>query len=456
MLRNKYLIGHVLDMLPTVPAKIAHCIVTSPPYYHQRYDGGPDQIWSGLVPVGTCRHEWGEPVAWEKQPNRIGCSFFCVRCRAWKGKLGLEPTVELYVAHIRQVAKELWRVLRDDGTFWLNLGDKYVNGVLLGVPWLVINALKADGWYLRTEAIWHKKNPVPSSVDGWRWERHRVKIGNRGRGKEAWRVGSSMGAPQQDHGPDGGFQDDAEWEECPGCEKCDPNGGLVLRKGSWRCTTAHEHMFMLTKSNCYYGDRDAVAEPNTSTMRPNFDGKRGQLPQSEDRANAGGDMLDRAGLNPAGRNLRSVWTLATQAYSGGHFATFPEALVEKPILASTALKNCPKCGAPWARVVARHKPTKQDVGGKLAEIKKSGFRNDGNTRMGDPISKTLGFRPTCECCDNDGSGEATVVDPFMGSGTVAAVCAKFHRSWFAVDVNPDCRLMLDERIAETQPVLPFL
>ncbi|MCK5604731.1 hypothetical protein KAR91_22770, partial [Candidatus Pacearchaeota archaeon] len=204
-------------------------VCTSPPYWGLRDYGLPPQVWSCGCDVDHsegCEHEWQPSLEPGGQGN--GNSFrrdkkagrkrgghqpgFCQKCQAWRGSLGLEPTPELYIQHIVQVFREIWRVLRKDGTVWLNLGDSYatgagkvgaapgggprgeafkkhfgprtpgslmaMNGVtqpnrmpipglkpkdLCGIPWRVALALQADGWWLRSDIIWSKKNCMPES-----------------------------------------------------------------------------------------------------------------------------------------------------------------------------------------------------------------------------------------------------------------------------------------------------
>ena len=196
------LTGHVLDRLRELPEESVQCCVTSPPYWGLRDYGTEPQVWGGEA---GCGHEWGANV-WAGEGYSSGA--FCRHCNAWRGHLGLEPTPELYVAHIVEIFREVRRVLRKDGTLWLNLGDCYAStppgckGVsestglhggrvskkyrdtleksvgqkrntispglkpkdLVGIPWRAAFALQADGWVLRQEIIWNKVNPMPESV----------------------------------------------------------------------------------------------------------------------------------------------------------------------------------------------------------------------------------------------------------------------------------------------------
>lgn len=286
--------GQVLDVLELLPEGSAQCCVTSPPYYRLRDYGVPGQI-------------------------------------------GMEATPEEYVAKLVEVFRQVRRVLRDDGTLWLNLGDSYASkpngphGIpkegsiaphvsvrtaharrsgcvpkgfkhkdLIGIPWRVALALQADGWFLRQDIIWHKPNPMPESVRD-------------------------------------------------------------------RCTKAHEYLFLLSKSARYHYDAEAVKEKavrgyagstftsgKTATHQL---GRASNLPRRGARDNFKRAASKRAQAIPGQhvgthreerqessydlgtRNRRSVWTVATRPFSGAHFAVMPAALVEPCIAA-----GCPGGG----------------------------------------------------------------------------------------------------------------
>ena len=292
-------LGDCLEVMRTLPKASVQCCVTSPPYYGLRDYGHADQI-------------------------------------------GLEQSPEEYVAKLVAVFREVQRVLKDDGTLWLNLGDSYANGGrqsrdtddklsqrgmnvrpddgakpkdLLGIPWRVAFALQADGWYLRQDIIWHKPNPMPESVRD-------------------------------------------------------------------RCTKAHEYLFLLSKAGRYYFDADAIAEPSICAgflVKTNGnDGMCGGYDNHRTR-----DGLRRGVVVADTRNRRSVWTIATKPYSGAHFAVMPPALVEPCILA--------------------------------------------------------GSRPGDVC-----------LDPFSGSGTVAAVAASLGRQAIGIELNPEYQSLAIERIRDAQ------
>lgn len=273
--------------------------------------------------------------------------YFGLRDYKVDGQIGLEQTPEEYIKAMVEVFRCVWDVLADDGTLWLNIGDSYATGTtaprqqgsrglgaatqkaqdavarignpdgcktkdLIGIPWMLAFALRADGWYLRQDIIWHKPNPMPESVRD-------------------------------------------------------------------RCTKAHEYVFLLSKSERYLFDSEAMREPAETTPRGashSFARKTATTPPPGAPANF---REDRDATQYTGtRNRRSVWTVATRPYKGAHFATFPPALIEPCILAGS--------------------------------------------RPGD-----------------------MVLDPFMGSGTTAAVALQHGRQYLGCELNRDYEPLQQER-----------
>lgn len=342
--------GDCRDVLPSLPDQSVHCVVTSPPYF-------------GLRDYGVT------------------------------GQIGLEPTPDEFVAELVSVFREVRRVLRDDGTLWLNLGDSYCTrsvrrddgmrtvikayetsdaevgfekwadyaargrakysshhkaaGIkdkdLFGIPWMAAFALRADGWYLRSDIIWHKPNPMPESV-------------------------------------------------------------------SDRPTSAHEHIFLLSKTRNYYYDADAIREAESvpdwddgsrvfggvnkhganaqhgrTTGRRAVARKRGLPPRHAQYESSDQTGLDRVGRG-IGRNARNVWTVATRPFSEAHFATFPPRLIEP----------CIKAGSPLGGVV---------------------------------------------------------LDPFGGAGTTALVADRLQRSAILIELNPEYVDLARRRIVSDAPLL---
>ena len=503
------------------------CVVTSPPYWGLRkYEGEQELVWSADgADSADCEHEWGTQERGRRKDvlpsessaaGRLGThdgqsgqndgGRNCLKCGAWRGPLGHEPLHDClawtrvspnpeslapspqlcnrcYVCHMVLIFREVRRVLRDDGTCWLNLGDAMSSGGrndhgtrigykqetnrgsaesknwrapqppglkpkdLCGIPWRVAMALQADGWYLRSDIIWSKPNPMPESIDGWRWEKHRIKA------KASVRKSKQEHLPEEGKRPGGNRgnalsdvqnQPLAEWIDCPGCETCELNGGLVLRRGAWRPTKSHEYIFLLSKSEDYFCDREAVAEAaaESSLARINQATFNHQTGGPKDYARTGINpnrsarkALENFADNGGKRNLRSVWEIPTQPYSGSRFATFPERIPEIAIRAGTSEKACcPKCGAPWGRVVKGSTAEAQSHKRSYFDRGKTAIHQDGRAQNGARFdSATTGWKPTCQC-DAGESVPCLVLDPFAGSGTVGEVAYKLGRRFVLCDL----------------------
>lgn len=331
-------------------------------------------------------------------------------------EIGGEETPEQYVAKLVDVFREVRRVLRDDGTLWLNIGDSYAAGShagtgepyrrttsgklmppqmrapitgdlkpkdLIGIPWMVAFALRADGWWLRQELIWHKLAPMPESVTD-------------------------------------------------------------------RCTKAHEQVFLLAKSATYYYDAEAIAEPSAypgDTRHLRTDNKKLHEPLSMDNGSRA-----RTG-NPTGetRNKRSVWTLGPESYSGAHYATMPTKLVEPCVLAGSSQRGCcEKCLAPWERLVEEERSNYKTS--HYANTAANGAVSGGvGKNFPDTTRTTTGWQPTCTCAAD--IQPCTVLDPFFGSGTVGAVALKHGRNFIGIDLDERNLTLAHKRIAEMQPLL---
>jgi DNA modification methylase len=282
---HKILVGDVRDKLLELEEQSVQTVITSPPYWGLR-DYGND------------------------------------------GQIGLEQTPDEYVAQMLLVFREVWRVLRNDGTLWLNLGDSYAsfrdgksspdttrgnsNGTLVakglaknrmastfvetsikhkdlvGIPWRVAFALQADGWYLRQDIIWAKPNPMPESVKD-------------------------------------------------------------------RCTKSHEYLFLLTKSDKYFFDNQAIKEPSVSNVgnaKIRFGGNKYGDSNDPKHATKSGNVWEPTET----RNKRDVWNIPTKPFKGAHFAVMPEALVEPCILAGSGENDLildPFAGSGTVGVVAK-------------------------------------------------------------------------------------------------------
>lgn len=409
--------GDVLDVLRSLPAESVHCCVTSPPYW-------------GLRDYGI------EPSVW---PN------------GWTGCHGLEPTPAMYVENAVTIFCEVRRVLRDDGTLWLNLGDSYSStggersygsfdgavgrgpgarrcdttllGLkpkdLIGLPWLVAMALRDDGWYLRSALPWVKRSAMPDSASD--------------------RPGSAL-----------------------------------------------EYVFLLAKSERYYFDHDAVRRaPSGIDGGACFGGvkkavngdkigsavrthSRHATREDRERYAATGRQIRNAdlwfqsidaphGLTFAGDELVGL-DVNTAGYKKAHFATFPPKLIEPLILASTSEHGCcAVCGKPWERVTeteyvknrpsAGNDPRSRSEDAFSRANGSSGYR--GNNLLKETTS--LGFRPACTC-GVDQVIRPVVFDPFLGSGTTAMVCRWHGRRCIGIERS---ETYLDEHLLARINTAPY-
>jgi len=299
-----------------------------------------------IIEFGDCREtmrRWAADGV-KAQTCITSPPYFGLRDYGHPGQIGLENTPDEYITALVDVFRCVHDVLADDGTLWLNIGDSYASGGrktrdsddklvhrgmetrpvdpeglkpkdLIGIPWMLAFALRADGWYLRQDIIWHKPNPMPESVRD-------------------------------------------------------------------RCTNAHEYVFLLSKSERYYFDSEAMKEPAVSEKGRGAIGRgeqgsakavgcNGRQPQQDHSGWLGGDGET--------RNRRSVWTVATRPYKGAHFATFPPALIEPCVLSGS--------------------------------------------RPGD-----------------------IVLDPFMGSGTTAVVAVQHGRQYIGCEINPEYQPLQQSRL----------
>ena len=429
--------------------KSIHCVVTSPPYWGLR-DYGTAQWAGGREDCDHIESELrrGVNLAQSAASTRGGAKKIaavggipfrdvCGKCGAVRHdrQLGLESSPEEYIAEMVDVFREVKRVLRDDGTLWLNMGDSYCSGTttlrskrdptnpgeprnwnadankiarngtpagykakdMLGMPWMLALALRADGWYLRSDIIWYKKNPMPESTTD-------------------------------------------------------------------RPTKSHEHIFLLAKSERYFYDGEAIKEPVTGNAHSRGEGlnPKGKLMPAGNGVKQNESMSAAlAGiLQSEMRNKRDVWEVAIQQGEEAHYATFPEDLIRPCILAGTSMKGaCARCGAPWKRIIEK-KPSTMNVrvrGNKKGIIdQKSGIAgkygasevevgNYGKEETGE--TRTVGWAPTCTCGVQE-IVPCIVLDPFMGSGTTELVARSLQCQTVGLELNPAYIEIARKRLAQ--------
>lgn len=506
-----------------LPDEAVQCVVTSPPYWGLRkYAGEQERIWpSGdrAIDPLTCAHEWATAVVtrvtgggerppdnkWKTGPERDqpSANDTCVRCGAWRGAYGLEPTVEMYVAHTVEILREVRRVLRADGVCFFNLGDSYASGGTRPSPSLSVKHAPSCGSDGREFRDWTEIDCACSCHDDERSGASSRR--NAGTIQRPARGGVQPSPKDRDSGRLGcgpmpaGVQPHASVEskppaslrlsrECPSvrfCSGCLPSHrwasessisgtlyhvpkpkdlclipqrvALAAQADGWwvrslivwskpnpmpesvtdRPTDAYEHILMLTRSSRYYWDAEAVKEASDQPDRVRADKVNGNRPTQH----SDGGMFNGAPT----RNMRNVWTFPTQPYSGAHFATFPEELPRRCILAATSAKGaCRMCGKPWERVVrsttrfesgsGKAGTPREEIGGKW-EV--GGENGNANIKLGPVVdSQTIGWRPGCECRGQRGvTVPCVVLDPFGGSGTTGRVAVELGRRAVLCDVG---------------------
>lgn len=425
-------VADVREALACLPDASVHCVVTSIPYYALRDYGIPPSVWGGDA---TCPHTWGDylpgdPRGGSGTPNgrnghgedygrSAGRGAFCQQCSAWLGCLGLEPTPHEFVAHILEVFRAVRRVLRKDGTCWLNIGDSYAthaskrsgqfgsdagdgrNDVftrkrtpahafglkekdLMMMPARVALALQDDGWWVRSEIVWAKPAPMPE--------------------------------PTKD-----------------------------------RPTKSHEMIYLLSRSQNYFFDAIAAREPAAYGRRDWKDDhfKGGDLTVHHKGTTTGGDP-------GAGRNMRDVWTISAEPSRDEHYAAYPSEIPRRAILAGTSERGvCSSCGAPWIRQVEPTEEYRELLGASWHD-----HADDLGAGMSQPkrvpvpqceTYATVGWLPSCACGTD--VVPATVLDPFSGSGTTQAVARELGRRSIFIDAKEEYAEIAKRRLAKTKPVI---
>lgn len=436
---------------------LVHAVLTSPPYWSMReYEDNERPGAVGLEPLFDCG-------AWRPHFPRFNLRIS--ESPKTRGKVikwiervsephKVETCDECHVCHLIEVGREIWRVLRDDGTFWLNYADCFVSEHLTFLSNTIAQALTADGWMPRNDLIWYKPNAMPDPIAGWRWEMETCECGHRNPARGQDPSGTLTGDGRYSSG---GGVGDIPWTVFdPDCEICDGTGiagDLVFKPASWRHTRAHEFIFQLVKEPQYYANQEAVRVRSTwkgdnSEKAPSswasHPGSHGNHHQDGRRSWSGigkkhADMRDKdedpSSMSPKrGVNPKSVLEIPTAGYSGAHFATFPEDLIAPLILASVPRRSCPECGAPWAPIVDRqvnNASARWEYTDGLGNLAIARTRARGSFSGGS--SQIEGYKPTCEHDLEPIPG--IVLDPFGGSGTTGLVAKKLLRRWIIQDIS---------------------
>jgi DNA modification methylase len=394
----RLIVGDVIAELERLPTASAHVCVTSPPFWCLRDYDLPPSDWPEVTFV---------PMA----------ALPAITVPAQSIQLGMEHDPWAFVAHIVHVFRALRRVLRPDGTLWLNMGDSYASGGrggggsymeergdaswkgasslngwrkaprglrrkdLLGMPWRVAFALQADGWILRSDIVWEKPNCMPESAED-------------------------------------------------------------------RPTKCHEYLFCFSASDLYYYDADAIRESVTGgshtrgggvggkTVPPGHD-RQGRIRQNERFGRAVRELV-------TSRNKRTVWSIPTEPYKGKHYATFPRALARPCILAGTSQAGCcAACGAPFARDLVIEGPSfNQITMGRPPSSYANAWKGNphsfavrGSHGHISRVRRTRGWLPSCKCGAEP--KPCVVIDPFSGTATAGEVAVMLGRDFIGIDLSTE-------------------
>ncbi len=422
---NRIILGDAATTMTNLPDNSISCLITSPPYYGMRLYSGTEQT-QALGGNPQCDHEWTAHDAGE----------FCYLCSAWRGALGHEPTVELYLEHLVEIFRVAKQKLRSDGVFYLNVGDCYCGSGSPGgdfrgggrgddylrpygragiglkgkdlclVPEKLVAALQMDGWYLRDRIAWVKRNARPESTEDrrtniWEFVYMLTKTGHyyydtfavQERSSETsdlWRIARNVITANPT--PLG-------YQLCKRCKQ-------VYAKTDWDVLEAVE----------------APPRNYSGLRRPNH-----------------GDVGERAHKKHFTRRCACG---ATDWLT--HTATFPKDLVKQLILAGCPAWVCSKCGKPRVRIVETIDKVNQQWGERRTNPwafcdKREMPQKDILT----PVKKTVGWT---DCGCGAGFRPGIVLDMFFGSGTSGLVAENLGRDWLGIEVSEDYRRLADYRI----------
>ncbi len=339
------------------------------------------------------------------------------------------------------------------GLCWCSLAIpslRFKAGDLIDIPQLVKFALQADGWICRSVICWVKPAPMPQSLTGWHWIRCRVKVGNRRHGGEGHYGGEMKNGIS---GNTARVPNYTQWSDCPGCPKCEPHGGYVLRRGSWRPTSSWEPVLMLAKSGNYFCDGESVKlPPSAATVARDQYTRILDDPEEQFAVQHDHETIC------TGANPRDVWTIAAEPLSERHYASFPTELVNRCLRAATSAKGyCPACGAPWARVLESSsetellRETRRGTDGYGSGGLERGSRFGSETPGFTPETKTLGWRATCSCPEQE-PRPAKVLDPFCGSGRTGIQAIRLGLDFVGCELNPAYVEMAERLLREESPL----
>lgn len=448
---NQILLGDTRQELKKIPDGCIDLVFTSPPYYRARNYGTEYQVWGGDP---SCQHEFGDEITQHLRGDssnanvgnnkedyggklkKIGLGQFCRKCNAWLGELGREPDHNMFIDHLIEIFREVVRVVKPDGSIYVNLGDTY-NG--------------SGGCHKS-----HHKND-----SGFQGKLDPLKAGD----------GVSLKSyPKQCL-----FMVPTRFAECMVDEL-----GLVLHNviiwhkenclpfsGKSRFTVDWEYIFFFTKkSGKYHFEQqfeslkiESLKRKRRGVSEKNKYAKDKHLPDgvhpntmSQPRENIGYDGIEEEYKKHAGRNMRSIWTVNTKPNREEHYASFPPELVQRAVSASCPLWICNKCGKPMIRIIEDGEYIPKG-GGRSTKYKESELNLSPTSCLLNNKLKSKKFVGYSDCGCNVGFHPGICLDPFCGSGTTPLVAKKMGRYYIGIDLKDEYAQMSRRRIfRETEDI----
>ena len=446
---NKIHCGDNIELMQKLPDNSIDMVITSPPYHGLRnYSDKAIKVWGGDK---NCEHDWiNASTRHQEAPGKTSLvkqkgleytitTYKCSKCNSWKGQFGQEPTPTMFINHLVEICREVKRILKPSGSFYLNLGDSYAVGTeklknlsekesnwlkskqLLMIPTRVAQALQEDGFILRNSLVWWKPNPMPTPIKD-------------------------------------------------------------------RYNNTYEYIFFLTKEPRYFFDIDAVRIPYSipdeiksevmdisylakKVKRKSYKGK------NKDVKTGASSVLDNVATlrkvadeyikehdlgeknnklikeyfhsvagNPLGKTPGDVFEVTVQPFAEAHFAVFPPELVRRPIIASCPERVCMSCGTPWTYETITEVEHNRENKRTDAKVRPDGLErvpNDWEPKQ------VLGheWKKNCDCDSEYAPG--IVLDIFNGSGTTCEVAKKLRRRYIGFDINPEYCEMARERVGKS-------
>jgi DNA modification methylase len=518
---NRIFCGHSLEILRQFPAESVHMSMTSPPYWGKRSYQTHPHIWDGDP---GCEHEWstvkgkkhiggtdGE-VSYNKDDkiHFTDESSFCAKCGAWRGELGHEPTPELYVKHLCDIFDEVKRVLKREGTCFVNIGETYYgSGGSIGhtsetknfgrktaeygafptgtlsnkeheflqpksqccIPEMFKLGMVKRGWIARNTIIWHKPNCTPESADDrFTNDFEHIFFFVKNNNPLFWTNEKTLKLVTR---PPKTSIEGIDWE-LQLCKKCCGTGFMADGEEEDKCQRSLEYFFeenevkeekqnmpckkcsgtgkvkyTLWTGHDYYFQQQF--EPyKMNRWGGKFKTNENVKTAPTEKQCGGQGSLNRMGYdcypNPFGRNMRSVWTIKVSSFKGAHFAVYPEELITTPIKAGCPEFVCKNCGMPRVKIL---KSTGKYVGGNGIEYGSKTAEHIGCGPTSSLLTKQVQEKALAgytDCGCNADFEPGIVLDLFSGSGTTPFTALKLGMRFAAIDTNPEYVKMAYGRI----------